>query len=50
MLIYGINPVLEALKAGRVARLRIAERTGGRIAEVLALAMARGCCSSATTP
>jgi 23S rRNA (guanosine2251-2'-O)-methyltransferase len=42
MIIYGINPVLEALRAGRVARLRVAERTGGRIAEVLTLASARG--------
>jgi 23S rRNA (guanosine2251-2'-O)-methyltransferase len=35
MLIYGINPVLEALRAGRVKELRIAERAGGRVTELL---------------
>ena len=30
MLIYGINPVLEALRAGRVRELRVSERAGGR--------------------
>jgi len=34
MLIYGINPVLEALRAGRVKQLRIAERAGGRVIEL----------------
>ena len=38
MLIYGINPVLEAIRAGRVADVRVAERTGGRIADVVAAA------------
>jgi 23S rRNA (guanosine2251-2'-O)-methyltransferase len=35
MLIYGINPVLEALRAGRVKELRVAERAGGRVAEAI---------------
>lgn len=34
MLIYGINPVLEALRAGRVKSVRISDRPGGRLAEV----------------
>ena len=41
MLIYGINPVLEALRAGRVERVRISERASGRVAE-LARAAERG--------
>ena len=42
MLIYGINPVLEALRAGRVKALRIADRSGGRIADLLKEANASG--------
>jgi 23S rRNA (guanosine2251-2'-O)-methyltransferase len=38
MLIYGINPVLEALRAGKVRQLRIAARSDKRIDEILALA------------
>lgn len=38
MLIYGVNPVLEALRAGRVKELRVGDRSGGRIAELTALA------------
>ena len=38
MLIYGINPVLEALRAGRVTALRVSEHAGGRVADVLAAA------------
>jgi len=34
MLIYGINPVLEALRAGRVEQLRVSERATGRVAEL----------------
>ena len=41
MLIYGINPVLEALRAGRVRRLRVGARGDQRIDEVLALAKSR---------
>ncbi|HET7694212.1 MAG TPA: 23S rRNA (guanosine(2251)-2'-O)-methyltransferase RlmB [Vicinamibacterales bacterium] len=42
MLVYGINPVAEALKAGRVRRLRIAARQDRRMDEILALAATRG--------
>ncbi len=42
MIIYGINPVLEALRAGRVTELRVADRGGERIRDVLALAADRG--------
>jgi 23S rRNA (guanosine2251-2'-O)-methyltransferase len=38
MLIYGINPVLEALRAKRVTRVRVSARSDKRIDEVLALA------------
>jgi 23S rRNA (guanosine2251-2'-O)-methyltransferase len=38
MIIYGINPVLEALRAGRVKALRIGDRGGGRLDELLTLA------------
>lgn len=42
MLIYGINSVIEALKADRVARVRVADRGGARLAELLRDAAARG--------
>lgn len=42
MIIYGINPVLEALRAGRVKELRAADRVSGRVAEILKLARERG--------
>ena len=42
MIIYGINPVLEALRAGRVTEVRVGERGGGRLPEVLALARDQG--------
>jgi 23S rRNA (guanosine2251-2'-O)-methyltransferase len=38
MFIYGINPVLEALRAGRVASLRIAARDDDRFAALVRLA------------
>ena len=38
MIVYGINPVLEALRAGRVTAIRIAERSDDRMRDVLALA------------
>jgi len=41
MLVYGINPVLEALRAKRVTRLQISARQDKRIDEVLALAAAQ---------
>jgi 23S rRNA (guanosine2251-2'-O)-methyltransferase len=41
VIIYGINPVLEALRAGRVRELRVADRGGDRLRELLALAGAQ---------
>lgn len=38
MRIYGINPVIEALRAGRVRELRVSERGGGRLGEVIRMA------------
>ena len=38
MLIYGLHPVLEALNAGRVTRLRVADRSDARVQEALTLA------------
>jgi 23S rRNA (guanosine2251-2'-O)-methyltransferase len=40
MIIYGINPVIEALRAGRVRRLRVGPRADRRMDEALALARA----------
>lgn len=42
MIIYGINPVLEALRAGRVKELRVGDRSGDRLRQLLALAGDRG--------
>ena len=42
MRIHGVHPVLEALRAGTVRRLRIAERAGDRLREVTDLATASG--------
>lgn len=36
MLVYGINPVSEALRAGRVREVRVSDRAGGRAAELVA--------------
>lgn len=41
MTVYGINPVLEALKAKQVTRLRVSARSDKRMDEVLALAGAQ---------
>jgi 23S rRNA (guanosine2251-2'-O)-methyltransferase len=41
MIVYGINTVLEALKAGRVRRLRVGPRSDKRMEEILALAGAQ---------
>ena len=38
MIIYGINPVLEALRAGRVKELRVNQRSDDRLRDLLALA------------
>jgi 23S rRNA (guanosine2251-2'-O)-methyltransferase len=42
MIVYGINPVLEALRAGRVTALRVGDGRGQRIRELLTLAEERG--------
>ena len=42
MLIYGINSVIEAIRSGRVRGLRVADRQGGRVAEVIAAAERAG--------
>jgi 23S rRNA (guanosine2251-2'-O)-methyltransferase len=42
MLIYGINPVLEALRAGRVSALRVSARADDRVAGLLRLAEEKG--------
>jgi 23S rRNA (guanosine2251-2'-O)-methyltransferase len=38
MIIWGVNPVLEALRAGRVATIRVSQRDDRRVKEILALA------------
>lgn len=42
MIIYGINPVLEALRAGRVKELRVGDRADDRLTQLLAVAADRG--------
>jgi len=42
MLIYGLNPVIEALRSGRVARLRVGARADRRVEQALALARELG--------
>ena len=42
MLVYGINPVAEALRARKVRRLRISARNDRRMDEILALAAQQG--------
>jgi 23S rRNA (guanosine2251-2'-O)-methyltransferase len=42
MIVYGINPVLEALRAGRVHSVRVSARGGVRLEEVVARAAAAG--------
>ena len=42
MIIYGINPVAEALEAGRVRQIRIADRADDRLRRVLDAATERG--------
>ena len=42
MIIYGINPVLEALRAGRVKELRVGNRADHRLKQVLSAAAERG--------
>jgi len=42
VIIYGINPVIEALRAGRVKELRVGDRADDRLKQLLALAGERG--------
>src|SRR4051812_50229467 len=42
MLIYGINPVLEALRAKRVSLLRLSPRADDRLTEIVRLADEQG--------
>src|SRR5688572_27058213 len=42
MIVYGLNPVLEALRAGRVTALHVGPRGGERMRELLTLAHERG--------
>jgi 23S rRNA (guanosine2251-2'-O)-methyltransferase len=42
MVIYGINPVLEALRTGRVRRIKVGPRADKRIERALAAARSRG--------
>jgi 23S rRNA (guanosine2251-2'-O)-methyltransferase len=42
MLIYGINPILEALRAGGVSEIRISDRGGTRMAELFRAAEEAG--------
>jgi len=42
VIIYGINPVLEALRTGRVRRVRVGPRGDRRVEEALTLARAKG--------
>ena len=42
MIIYGINPVLEAIRAGRVKELRIGERGDTRLTELVKFAREHG--------
>jgi 23S rRNA (guanosine2251-2'-O)-methyltransferase len=50
VLIYGINPVLEALRAGRVKELRISERAGGRVIDAVKSANRTGIPVHRVTP
>ena len=42
MLIYGLNPVIEALRAKRVRAIRVADRSDQRVAHLLELAESQG--------
>jgi 23S rRNA (guanosine2251-2'-O)-methyltransferase len=42
LLIYGINPVLQAIRGGTVREVRVSGRGGGRVQEVLSAAAAAG--------
>jgi 23S rRNA (guanosine2251-2'-O)-methyltransferase len=42
VIVFGINPVLESLRAGRVSAIRVGLRADARLGEVIALARAGG--------
>ncbi len=42
MIVYGLNPVLEALRAGRVRKLRVGPRSDRRVEDAIALARQAG--------
>jgi 23S rRNA (guanosine2251-2'-O)-methyltransferase len=42
MVIFGINPVLEALRSGRVRRVRVGDRAGERLAQIVREAERQG--------
>ena len=42
MIVYGVNPVIEALRAGRVRKLRVGPRSDRRIDDAIALARKAG--------
>jgi 23S rRNA (guanosine2251-2'-O)-methyltransferase len=42
MIVYGINPVIEALRSGRVRRLRVGPRADRRVDDAIAMARAAG--------
>jgi len=42
LIVYGMNPVAEALRAGKVRRLRVSARSDRRMDEILALAAKQG--------
>lgn len=42
MIVYGLNPVLEALRSGRVRKLRVAARADGRMERALQMARDAG--------
>ncbi|MDP6582878.1 MAG: RNA methyltransferase substrate-binding domain-containing protein, partial [Vicinamibacterales bacterium] len=42
MIVYGLNPVLEALRAGRVRAIRLGAASSARASEVRRLAAAAG--------
>jgi 23S rRNA (guanosine2251-2'-O)-methyltransferase len=42
VIVFGLNPVLEALRAGRARRVRVSARDDARVEEILALAKDKG--------
>ena len=42
MIVYGVNPVMEALRAGRVRKLRVGPRSDRRVEDAIALARKAG--------